>query len=136
VWLHQAHDLWQEKVFDLLLEAQHIDEQVAASMRSWRHSGFNIHNAVRIEGDDHKGLQGLVQYIARCPFSLSRMVSVTAEGKVLYRASKSNCTPFPATGDLELAAGVRRNFEMYDPLEFLANVTQHIPNKGEHLPSP
>jgi len=25
-----------------------------------------------------------------------------------------------------------RNYELYDPLDFLAEVTQHIPNKGEH----
>jgi len=25
------------------------------------------------------------------------------------------------------------NFEVFDPLDFLAEVTQHIPNKGEHL---
>ena len=25
-----------------------------------------------------------------------------------------------------------RNYEIYDPLDFLAEVTQHIPNKGEH----
>ncbi|MBN1760535.1 MAG: transposase [Chitinispirillaceae bacterium] len=29
-------------------------------------------------------------------------------------------------------AGIPRNFEVYDPLDFLAEVTQHIPNKGEH----
>ncbi len=29
-------------------------------------------------------------------------------------------------------AGIPRNFEVFDPLDFLAEVTQHIPNKGEH----
>ena len=27
---------------------------------------------------------------------------------------------------------VRRNYQLFDPLDFLASVTQHIPNKGEH----
>ena len=31
-----------------------------------------------------------------------------------------------------LMAGIPRNFEVFDPLDFLAEVTQHIPNKGEH----
>lgn len=26
-----------------------------------------------------------------------------------------------------------RNFQVFEPLEFLAEVTQHIPNKGQHL---
>jgi len=28
--------------------------------------------------------------------------------------------------------GIPRNHEIFDPLDFLAEVTQHIPNKGEH----
>ncbi len=31
-----------------------------------------------------------------------------------------------------MIAGIARNFEVYDPLDFLAEVTRHIPNKGEH----
>jgi hypothetical protein len=40
--------------------------------------------------------------------------------------------PFPLSGDKTLMKGIPRNFEMFDPLDFLAEVTQHIPNKGEH----
>jgi len=40
--------------------------------------------------------------------------------------------PFPLSGDTSLMAGIPRNFEVYDPLDFLAEVTQHIPNPGEH----
>jgi hypothetical protein len=36
------------------------------------------------------------------------------------------------TGDKDLSSGMPRNYEIYDPLDFLAEVTQHIPNKGEH----
>jgi hypothetical protein len=60
------------------------------------------------------------------------MVSVTNDGKILYRAGKTECIPFPKTGDKDLSSGMRRNYEIYDPLDFLAEVTQHIPNKGEH----
>jgi hypothetical protein len=31
-----------------------------------------------------------------------------------------------------LKAGVNRNFQVFDPLDFIAEITQHIPNKGEH----
>ena len=31
-----------------------------------------------------------------------------------------------------LMEGIPRNFEVFDPLDFLAQVTQHILNKGEH----
>jgi hypothetical protein len=55
------------------------------------------------------------------------------DGKILYRAVHLNCLPFPISGDASLMAGIPRNFEGYDPLDFLAEVTQHIPNKSEHL---
>ncbi len=42
---------------------------------------------------------------------------------------------FPVTGDKDLTSGMPRNYEIYGPLDFLAEVTQHIPNKGEHLPA-
>jgi hypothetical protein len=70
--------------------------------------------------------------VARCPFSLARMVSLTKDGKILYRASHANCIPFPLSGDKTLMSGIPRNFEVFEPLDFLAEVTQHIPNKGEH----
>ena len=32
-----------------------------------------------------------------------------------------------------MLAGPKRNFQIFDPLDFLAEVTQHIPEQGEHL---
>lgn len=32
-----------------------------------------------------------------------------------------------------MVKGPNRNFQVYDPLTFLAAVTSHIPNRGEHL---
>jgi hypothetical protein len=152
IWKHRAADIWQEKVFELLLDACKIDPDVVANMRGWRHSGFNVDNSVRIEAGDHAGMRRLVEYISRCPFSLARMITLTDDGdasksptgdKIVYRASKGKCFPFPHTGDpvlperdiapiQTLMAGIPRNFEVFDPLDFLAEVTQHIPNKGEH----
>jgi len=60
------------------------------------------------------------------------MVSETEDGKVVYRASRANCISFPLSGDATLMGGVPRNFEIFNPLDFLAEVTQHVPNKGEH----
>jgi hypothetical protein len=132
IWKHKAEDFWKEKVFDLLLDAGRIDIEVVASMREWKHSGFSVDNSVRIEAADFGGMQRLVEYIARCPFSLARMVTQTEDGKVIYRAGNPGCIPFPKTGDKDLISGIPRNFEIFDTLDFLAEVTQHIPNKGEH----
>lgn len=101
-------------------------------MRTWRHSGFSVDNSVHIEANDHAAMQRFAEYIARCPFSLARIISLTDDGKILYRASAPNCIPFPKAGDNELVAGNPRIFEIFEPLDFIATVTQHIPDKGEH----
>ena len=103
------------------------------NIQGWKHSGFSVDNQVYVEKDDKKGMQRLIEYLARCPFSLARIIKLTDTGKVLYRAVKSACHAFPELGNENLKAGVKRNFEVFEPMDFLAAVTQHIPNKGEHL---
>ena len=98
-------------VFELLLNEKKIDQETVAGMRTWSHSGFSVDNSVCIEANDHASMQRLVEYIARCPFSLARIISLTDDGKILYRASAPNCIPFPKIGDNELIAGNPRNFE-------------------------
>jgi hypothetical protein len=72
-WRHRAIGIWQDKVFDLLLDAHKIDDDVVANMRDWKHSGFSVDNSVKIEAADHAGMQRLIQYIARCPFRQDRI---------------------------------------------------------------
>ena len=129
---HRAEEFWQERVFDLLLDAHKIDEQTAGSMRAWRHSGFSVDTSVRIQGNDQPGMSRLVGYIARSPLSLARMVARTDDGEIVYRASHAYCWPFPKSGEQTLMQGIPRNHEIFDPLDFLAEMTQHIPERGEH----
>ncbi len=75
----------------------------------------------------------MVQYMTRCPFSLSRLVKVTKTGQVVYKAEKDACRAFPDPQGDGLAAGPKRNFQILAPLDFLAEFTQHIPPKGAHL---
>ncbi|MBD3421994.1 MAG: hypothetical protein GF398_17925 [Chitinivibrionales bacterium] len=122
-WKHKAEKIFAERVFDFLFDEHKINDEIAESMRSWKHSGFtatiqvsafrvppacsprihalrvSVDNSVRIAKGENAGMQRLVQYIARCPFSLTRMVSITEEGKILYRASHAKCIPFPLSGD-------------------------------------
>lgn len=72
-------------------------------------------------------------YYERGSFSLARMIKLTEDDKVLYRANHANCTRYPMFGkEMDLRPGMSRNYQVFDPLDFLASVTQHIPNKGEH----
>lgn len=125
--------LWEKAVFDLLLKEGRINQQVVDQMRTWRHSGFSVDKSVRIEAGDAAAIERLTQYIVRCPFSLDRILKVTDEGKVIYKAEKPDCRPFPKLGDARLAYGASRNFEIFDVLDFIAELTQHIPDKGAQL---
>ena len=114
-----------------------------ANMGSWKHSGFSVDQSVRLQAGDQGGVQRLIQYFLRCPFSQARMIEVTEAGMVIYktehlpaprlRQAGNAVGRFPEPGDGELLAGPSRNFQVFDPLDFLAEVTQHIPDAGEHL---
>ncbi len=135
-------ECWESKIFDLLWAEELITQEVIDQMRSWRHFGFSADCSVRIEAGDTKGIERLAQYMARCPFSLKRIVSVNDQGKVVYRAEKSAVHrhstslmvfDYPLFGDAKLSPGVLRNFEVFDPLDFIAELTQHIPDGGMQL---
>ena len=52
---------------------------------------------------------------------------------MIYRAEKDHCRRFPGPASGNLRCGPKRNFQVFSALDFLADVTQHIPKKGEHL---
>ena len=64
----------------------------------------------------------------RCPFNLQRLIRVTNEGKVIYLAERKACRRFPKPASPDLfggSPGVSRNFQVFDPLDFIAELTQH-----------
>lgn len=130
--LEPFQKLWEQRLFALLLKHSKITQTVVDQMRSWRHSGFSVHKDVVIAVGDSRGLQNLIQYIARCPFSIGRMLKVTDNGQVIYRTEHGGCYKFPKPADRDLKAAPARNFQVFDPLDFLAEVTQHIPQPRAH----
>ena len=125
--------LWQRKVFELLLKRGKIDESLVTQMLSWQHSGFGVNFAVRLGAHDLAGRERLAQYMLRCPFSLDRMIRVTDQGKVLYLAEKKTPRRFPKPASPDLLGHVARTFQVFDPLDFIAQLTQHIPDTAKHL---
>jgi len=124
---------WQEAVFELYLAEEKIEPEVVENMRTWQHSGFSVDQSVFLPAGDQAGIERLVQYMTRCPFSLSRLVKVSDTGQVIYQAEKQACRAFPDPKADGMRAGVPRNFQILEPLDFLAEFTQHIPPKGSHL---
>jgi hypothetical protein len=122
-----------DKVFQLFIEEGKIDRETGDQMRGWPHSDCSVDNSIYLAPHDTSGLQRLAEYILRCPFSLARVVRLTDDGSVIYRAEKDHCRRFPGPASAALRGGPKRNFQVFCALDFLAEVTQHIPDKGEHL---
>lgn len=83
--------------------------ELANDMRRWKHSGFIIDQSVFVPKGDDMEMQRIIEYMARCPFSLSCVIKLTDEGKVLYRTGKSSTLAFPLPGTENLTAGIKRN---------------------------
>ncbi len=106
--------LWEHEVFKLLLAKGKITEEVVQNIRSWKHSpppprlrragGFSVDQSVRLEAGDREGIQRLMQYFLRCPFSQARMIQVTDEG-----FDSGPRPPSVGEGDENLAASQERS---------------------------
>jgi Putative transposase len=68
--------------------------------------------------EDKKTLEDLACYLTRNPLSLKKLVYLDGQSAVLYRS--------------RLNPRLRRNFEAMDPLEWLARLSDHIPDPGKH----
>ena len=83
----------------------------------WRHSGFSIKNGFRISRDDENGRESVAQYILRNPFSVEKMTYNDKSGTVIYRSKMTH-------------GKNKKNFNAYTAEEFIAAITQHIPEKS------
>jgi hypothetical protein len=98
-----------------------IDDTFIKMIMSWRYtSGFNVHNPVRIKPDDEQGMENLSQYIIRNTFSLEKLRYADGDASVIYRSKMTHGTN-------------KRNFQAFSPLEFIAAITQHIPDRSFQL---
>src|ERR1035437_7359424 len=104
-------------VFRLFVRRALFDHDQAAGMLAWPHSGFHVHTVVWIPEDDRAFAKRLARYCARNPVALERLTYDRAAKAGTSRPDKSEG---PAAGT-----------ESADPLEFLARVLTHIPDKGQ-----
>ncbi|MGK2944322.1 MAG: IS91 family transposase, partial [Desulfuromonadales bacterium] len=119
--LRPLQKLFRASVLKMLKKEGRIDEDFIRMLMQWRHvSGFNIHNGVKIARCDEKGREALAQYIIRNPFSLEKIQYVESSGTVIYRSGMSH-------------GKHKKNFEIFDAGEFIATITQHIPDKSFQL---
>jgi hypothetical protein len=119
IGLSALEQLFRHRVLRMLLRERRIDDTVIRTLLGWRHSGFSLHNAVRIGAHDSDGRRPVSEYILRSPFSQERLRYHTTTGTVLYHS--------------KMHPVLKRNFEVFSACDWLAALTAHIPNAGEHL---
>jgi hypothetical protein len=105
----------------MLLKEEAATEELVENMLSWRHTGFSCYVGRAQAGRNTDKLESLAQYISRGAVALERM-TLTADtnspGKVIYRSNKVH----PGHG---------ANFRIFDPLDFIAHLSAHIPSRHE-----
>jgi hypothetical protein len=104
-------------LFRMLKKKEKITDEIITNLMGWRHSGFSVHNVVRIARDDHEARERVVQYLIRNAFSVSDIIYNDKTGAVIYKAKMTHGKD-------------RKNFGVYTAQEFIASITQHIPEKS------
>ncbi|MDY6906390.1 MAG: transposase [Thermodesulfobacteriota bacterium] len=112
--------LFRQEVFKLL-KAHGLPDRVIENMMGWHHSGFNVYCGPAIWPANDTGLENLARYIIRAAFSQERMTYIPAsnssdgQAKVIYQAKDG------------------RERKVFPALDWLAQLTTHIPNRREHM---
>ena len=115
--LQAMTEIFRRRVIWLLVELELLPEDFARNLLSWRNSGFSIDNSVQVT--DARTQESLAQYISRPPVSLKKIRYEPFKGRVLFHTRYSEY--------------FGENTHLFDALDFLAELTQHIPPKGTQL---
>lgn len=105
---------FENQLFELLRNRQLIDTAVIEQMQSWPHSGFSVWLGPPIQPADADARLFVSQYVHKGALQLRQMEILEAGGTLVVRYRK-----------------VQHRYEDYEPLEFLALLAAHVPDKWE-----
>ena len=104
--------LFRHKVLRMLLE-----EGVVRNLLAWPHTGFGTHVSRAIPAN--ATTPGIVaRYMTRPPITPERMLGEASSAQIIYRSDIVHPRH-------------QANFRVFDPLDFLAEVSAHIPDAHE-----
>jgi len=104
-------------LLDALLEAGEIEQDTVDLIRGWEHSGFHVFTGEPIGADDAEARQFIGRYIKKSAVLNSRLELIENRDNPIVRIHKNT-----DDGDA---------FKDFDPLEFLAELAQHVPFRRE-----
>ena len=114
--------LFEKKVIGYLLKYKLCREKTIKMLLSWKHSGFSVYIDTRVNytiyhEEEAKKLKKILKYMNKSFYSQERVIYKEGNQKVLYKG--------------EYHKGLKRNFETLSPVDFVAAVTAHIPEKHQ-----
>ena len=112
-------ELFRTRIFAELLRLKLISPELVERMSSWKHTGFNVDSGRSVPPENRAEREQLCQYVLRNPFSSAKVTLEYPHDTVIYRS--------------RLNPKINRNFEVFDPVDFLAVLSQHIPDKGVQM---
>jgi len=111
-----------------------ITEEVVANMRSWKQSGFSVDQSVRLEAGDQEGVQRLIQYFLRCPFSQARMIRLRP-GRTTAGQVEVTVAPRVKPGIRSAAAHQPRKTDPALRKDHSAAFRLESPHRARHTPA-
>jgi Zn ribbon nucleic-acid-binding protein len=109
--------MWEKHVSNFCVKQGFVTKDFMTSMLMWKYTGFSVYTETRVvyrrgNKKSEEIMRHLIRYISKPPVAMSR---VKYEGhQVLYRGN--------------FHKGHKANFRIFDPVDFVAAVTSHIPN--------
>jgi hypothetical protein len=110
--------VFREFVFAALIAAERLRPETAEMMRSWQHSGFNVHASEPVLPTDRERLEKIARYDVRAPIALDAM-QLLADGRVRVRTAHH-----PQTGATRME---------FDALEMIRRLCAQIPDARQHM---
>ena len=131
---------FQQDLFNRLVAAEVIEEELAIEMASWEHSGFSAWAGEPIEPGDTEHRLFLSRYMKKAVISNQRLKiddSNSLASTVTFHSGKSDqilsygFQPGSLVPDISYHTVHNDTAKHFSPLEFLAALTLHIPEKWE-----
>jgi hypothetical protein len=115
----QLTEVFRRRVVQLFMQKGLLQKSFAMNLLCWKHSGFSVDNSVRISPGSQKARVNLSQYIIRHPVFLKKVMYIKEKGNILYHTKYNDYW--------------KENIKLFKATDFIAELTQHIPQKHKHL---
>ena len=109
--------LFRHKVLRMLLAEGAIEEAVVRNLLAWPHTGFGTHVSRAIPAEE-KTPGVVARYMVRPPITPERMLGEANQARIIYRSDA-------------IHPRHQANFRVFEPVDFLAEVSAHIPDPHE-----